>query len=320
MIELAHTSRIYVITPFRYETGGTEALHQLAHKLNLFGCNCLTIYKETAYGPILCDGTPNSFKRHYLIREADRIDDIERNVVVVPEIWTRLLNGFKRIRKCIWWLSVDNNLNSPFGEFDQWSDDILHLFQSNYAKNYAESKNGKGYYLGEYIHRDFISITIEIQNKENIVLYNPAKGLKVAQKIMNKIKNEPIKFIALQAFDRSQLKGLFERSKVYIDFGHHPGMDRIPREAVVNGCCIIVGRNGAARFYDDVPVLEKYRLDDTSIDDICRVIRECVYDYEKQVADFSDYVEFVKNQELRMEIDLRSIFKKAATSETLFEF
>lgn len=157
-----------------------------------------------------------------------------------------------------------------------------------------------------------------INHLSNVLLYNPAKGLQVTKKILRRVKDNHIKFIALKGFDRRQLKELFNKSRVYIDFGHHPGMDRIPREAVVNGCCVIVGSNGAAKFYDDVPVPEKYRLDNTSIDDICRTIKECVYNYERQVSDFTDYVEFVKNQELRMEIDIQSIFKKPATSRDIF--
>ena len=45
-----------------------------------------------------------------------------------------------------------------------------------------------------------------------------------------------------------QVVDLMSESKVYIDFGNHPGKDRIPREAVINGCCVITGVRGSARF------------------------------------------------------------------------
>ena len=33
--------------------------------------------------------------------------------------------------------------------------------------------------------------------------------------------------------------------QVYIDFGHHPGQDRLPREAVQCGCVVITGTRGS---------------------------------------------------------------------------
>jgi len=33
--------------------------------------------------------------------------------------------------------------------------------------------------------------------------------------------------------------------QVYIDFGHHPGQDRLPREAVQCGCVVITGKRGS---------------------------------------------------------------------------
>jgi len=42
--------------------------------------------------------------------------------------------------------------------------------------------------------------------------------------------------------------------KLYVDFGKHPGKDRMPREAAVHGCCIITGRRGAAGNPFDIPI------------------------------------------------------------------
>ena len=37
-----------------------------------------------------------------------------------------------------------------------------------------------------------------------------------------------------------------------VDLGHHPGKDRLPREAALAGCVTVVGRAGAAVFADEV--------------------------------------------------------------------
>ena len=40
-----------------------------------------------------------------------------------------------------------------------------------------------------------------------------------------------------------------------MDFGFHPGQDRLPREAALLKNCIITNREGSAAFYKDVPIL-----------------------------------------------------------------
>ena len=62
----------------------------------------------------------------------------------------------------------------------------------------------------------------------------------------------------------SQVADLFASAKIYIDFGHHPGKDRLPREAAMAGCCVITGRHGSARYFDDVSIPDEYKLDDLS--------------------------------------------------------
>ena len=88
-----------------------------------------------------------------------------------------------------------------------------------------------------------------------------------------------------------QMRDVLETSKVYIDFGHHPGKDRIPREAAVSGCCVLTGLRGSARFYQDVPIPEAYKYEDVigSIPDIVRQIKSCITDYERHYADFEEY-------------------------------
>ena len=57
-----------------------------------------------------------------------------------------------------------------------------------------------------------------------------------------------------------EVQELFKKSKVYIDFGYHPGKDRIPREAAVNDCCIITNREGSAKNNIDIPIFDKYKF------------------------------------------------------------
>ncbi|MEW6054239.1 MAG: glycosyltransferase [Nitrospirota bacterium] len=315
-IILQHNSKIYIVIPFKSETGGPEALHQLSHKFNILGYNCYVAYKESAFGDILCNGKPSSrIYDQYITRETVHIEDQKDNILIVPEVWTQLLDKFSKIRKCIWWLSVDNNLRSSEGKFSNWSDsNIYHLCQSNFAQNYVENNGGRNFYLGEYLNHLFLDRNIRVAHRKNIVLFNPAKGLETTVQIINNCKNNSIEFIPLKGFNTSQLVHLYNMSKVYIDFGNHPGMDRIPRETASNGCCVIVGKIGAANYYNDMPIPEEYKFDFSNINSICSKIKECIDNYDVKIMDFDGYRKFIKNQENKMEEDIGKIFiKKMAT-------
>ncbi len=38
------------------------------------------------------------------------------------------------------------------------------------------------------------------------------------------------------------------KAKLYIDFGYHPGKERMPREACLLDCCLIIGKDGSAKY------------------------------------------------------------------------
>lgn len=52
-----------------------------------------------------------------------------------------------------------------------------------------------------------------------------------------------------------------DESMIYIDFGEHPGKDRIPREAAMRDLIVITGRDGAAVNDVDVSIPKKYKID-----------------------------------------------------------
>jgi hypothetical protein len=82
-------------------------------------------------------------------------------------------------------------------------------------------------------------------------------------------------------------------SKLYIDFGNHPGKDRFPREAVLCGCCLITGRRGAADNDVDIPIDSKYKFKDEldNIPTISEAIQDIMLNYNQRRNDFSAYCE-----------------------------
>jgi hypothetical protein len=70
----------------------------------------------------------------------------------------------------------------------------------------------------------------------------------------------------LQGYNREQLAEIFLSSKIYIDFGHHPGKDRLPREAAIHGCCVITGKNGSAQNSIDVNIPQECKFNERAPD------------------------------------------------------
>ena len=186
-----------------------------------------------------------------------------------------------------------------------------HLCQSHYAYNFlikAELTAETLFYLSDFLAEDFLKIQPSLSRKENIVAYNPAKGFKFTQKIIK--AGSGITFVPLVNMSRDQIIDTLHSAKVYIDFGHHPGKDRIPREAAILGCCVITGNSGSAASYLDVPIPDEYKYDDREehIHRIIYKIKECLNNYQERYKDFEHYRRVIKAEPSKFTEDLKNIF------------
>ncbi len=184
----------------------------------------------------------------------------------------------------------------------------LHLFQSYYASHFLKNTgilNSKKVYLSDYINDLYIdkSAVALKHPRENIVLYNPKKGLNFTKKIIEKSPSW-IKWVPLINMSNDEVYQNLISGKVYIDFGNHPGKDRFPREAAISGCCILTDRKGAAAYQKDVPILEKYKFNDNkkNIPNIVNQIEYCLNNYQEAIKDFDSYRDFIRQE--------KDIFKK----------
>jgi hypothetical protein len=164
--------------------------------------------------------------------------------------------------------------------------------------------------LSDYLNNRFIESNFDPKVKDNIVVYYPTKGLFFTKKIIRLCPS--IKFIAIQNMTRNEVISLLKRAKVYIDFGNHPGKDRIPREAAILGCCVIVAKRGSAKFAEDVPISEEYKFEDVNnnISNILYKIRDCLDNYERRYSDFDNYRKVIRKEPEKFVNDLNQIFVK----------
>jgi hypothetical protein len=188
-----------------------------------------------------------------------------------------------------------------------------HFAQSYYAFKHLEEKGvekNKIFYLSDYLNENFLKTQTDLSKKENIVAYNPQKGFLFTKKIMKHGKD--IKFVPLINMTREEVIKILQRAKVYIDFGNHPGKDRIPREAAILGCCVITGKRGSAAFFEDVPIPDEYKFEDKeeNIPKIIEKIKDCFKNFEERYKDFEYYRNIIKNEPKKFLEDLKKIFVK----------
>jgi hypothetical protein len=97
-------------------------------------------------------------------------------------------------------------------------------------------------------------------SKKALVAFNGVKGADLVQPLEVILKNE-IEFVPLKGLNEKEISDIFAKSDLYLDFGHLPGKDRLPREALKQGCPILISKFGAGENDIDFRISEDYKLD-----------------------------------------------------------
>lgn len=318
--------KIYVATLFGHTTGGVELTHQLVDHLRTKGADSYIVYMKD--NRVSADQTITQEYRCYNIQTTNHIEDNTENLLILPEIFFDQIYNYVNIKIGCWWMSVDNYYSNAsladklvfkpslakwykvltryvkyperrnrisIKELQKQKSRIYHFYQSSYAQMHLYSKGfDRVIPLSDYINTDFIDC--KNAEKKDMVLYNPSKGYKFTKKIINTLPD--VKFVPLKNLNRKQLSSLFAAAKLYIDFGHFPGKDRLPREAVTSGCCIISSTEGGAFFYEDLPIDRKYKIKrkSSNLPVIANRIKYILEHYDECCRDFDYYRSQVLNE------------------------
>ncbi len=335
------SNKVFVMCPAKHKTGGTELSHQLVHMINMHGGSAEIAYFRLKKDD--CEYINPAFKEYvssYVM--VDEIYDMRDIVVVIPEPKSEEVAKFKHATIYLWWMSVDYYYNgwnlklrtAEYGPIRGTAQILakaalclfkkkpkylslskmnrvkLHLVQSEYAYYFLKN-NGiiNIEFLSDYINDEYVERSSEcaIGNKENLIIYNPKKGLRFTKRIIK--ANKDLTFLPLINMNNCQVEDCMKRAKVYIDFGPHPGKDRMPREAVLMFCCILTGKRGSAA-YDDVLIPEEYKFQDKN-KNICHIssqIRHLLANYSEEVHKYIDYRDRTKNEKDVFEKEVIRIF------------
>lgn len=296
----------YIIAaPGDTATGGPELCHQFAHSLIKMGIEAHIYYYKTGGRQARA---PKEFE-HYNVPSVNGLHGCD--VLVVPEIRTDLLRKSKAKYKVVWWQSINNYYKyflvgtslkrrllgkNILTLKDFLHNEYIHLAQSYYAELHLETLGVKNIFpLKDYLSDEFNQLEKPIR-RENRVLYNPKKGAHIYDVLLPRLKDK-FEFVPLQGYTRNELINLMLSSKVYLDLGEHPGMDRMPREAMLCGCIPICRMSGSAANFKDVPVPGSLKIE-RNVDAISleRVLTESLDNYENILPSMGGYIDFIKSQ------------------------
>ena len=275
---------IVVLCPEGVVTGGPEALHQLVDMANQVRPGSAFICYTPFEGSFKKNEAYDSYNAPTVLRENIPLDA----VIVIPEIFPELVFEFDQ-RCVLWWLSVDNFPREHEGILSHF---CLHAVQCEYARAHLRiAYQLESVMLSDYIHFEFT--TPGEHPRQKAVAVNPRKGADLIEDFRSKNPNIPV--VVLENLNRLQLRDALGEATVFVDFGHHPGKDRLPREATLQNVVVYVRRAGAAQFSRDVPLSDEYLFDDHL--DLAAKVHRVFNDYQNHLECQSAYRHHVLSQQ-----------------------
>jgi hypothetical protein len=287
---LKHMKRATFLCP-AVTTGGPEAIHQVAQVFNRHGVPsdiayyggggsvtvregrldvvppednpCTTAY--AAYDPVTCRGA--LLRPHHLI--------------VLPEVLAGHSGGFGRAAVAIWWLSVDNSpvaTDAALQVAVRADSAVKHLHQSAYAADFVRRLGVRSLPLGDFTTAEFTADPPTGPGPDQAIAYNPAKGADLAAEFF--AAHPELADVPVQGMSRAATAALFRQTMLYVDFGHLPGKDRLPREAAASGSIVFLHDRGAGHHAEDFPVPDffRFRTEDVASGELHRRVRAVLDD------------------------------------------
>ena len=178
--------------------------------------------------------------------------------------------------------------------------DINFFAQSFYGQGFVRQVLGK--------HAPIITDPIRIvdvpsvKRERNVVLYNKVKSWSLIPDVMKKMPD--VEFRAIEGMSYNHVVEALSTATVYLELGHLPGRDRMPREAAHFGTPVVCLARGAGYCWQDVPLPVEYRVayregwSDQAVIAIRRVLNEP----QQAALDQAGYREWVGGERERYEL------------------
>lgn len=236
-----------------------------------------------------------------------------RSILKIP---FNLINLFNKISKNAFGnLSLPRYLKFiylmyPFSNTVKLEDMSVNFSQSEYQYKVLKTKKVNSLLLTDYIRDEYFEAEskILIKNKKNMICYNPRKSSSFMKKIIR--DNSNIKFIPLIDYNMNELIKILSESKIYMDFGFHPGADHLPREAAILKNCVITNKEGSAFYFDSLSINKEFKFEEKkkNLIEIKKKILHIFENFEDENSKFDNYRIKLNNQKKNFSNQVKSIF------------
>jgi len=249
--------RIHIVCPSDEVTGSAESLHQFGRAAATLGWDA-----RIAYGGDPIFGAVASAFRSYGLRNDQDVADEPDVLVLAAHTDVSAVTHLTQARKLIWWLRLDE-IATDVNEAALAVPDAVHLAQSEHARSFLAARGVEASVVGDYVPAAFIARATALipAAKLDTVLYNPDPSDRFTPRLIE-ASTGVLQWVPVSGLGRDEVAELMAYSKVYVDFGAHPGRTRLPREALAAGCVVVTGRRGAASNGTDLPLPEGFAFDD----------------------------------------------------------
>ncbi len=273
------------------KTGGPEALHQLGYQIARHGGVARMVYyaphsRIEVDGDLLrCHAEASPMPAHFAQYQPQVLRETRmgpNTLMVFPEPLSKLAaDADKGYQRAVWWLSLDNALPQNQDLLDGearrglFADaGLIHFYQSDYARQFLAANGAAQYFpLSDYtdpqfVHRSLVTSDVApIEARRDVVCFFPNKGAERAARFQAGAAalRHRIDFVPIRDMTKAQVRETLFGARIYLDFGHHPGKDRVPREAAIAGAVVLLHAAGAANCFLDHPLPAAYRFSEDDI-------------------------------------------------------
>jgi hypothetical protein len=318
------------------KTGGPEALHQLGHRIACHGGTAHMVYYapfsriEVEDGILRCHADGSPMPAHFAQYHPQVLTEARLGpgtLVIFPEPLSHLAAASDvSYQRALWWLSLDNGLpqNPGLAEEDYrrrfFADPgLAHFYQSDYARDYLrDSKSVRYHPLSDYTDQDFIHRSLiasenpPIGARGNTICFFPNKGADLAARFIEARPafRSDVAFVPIGGMSKAQVRDTLFGARLYIDFGHHPGKDRVPREAAIAGAVVLLRAAGAAKHFLDHPLPAEYLFteDDVASGALYRKVEAILADPDRHFANQRFYRDAILLERERFDLEVRAFF------------
>ncbi len=266
--------KLQIVSPAGAQSGGPESLHNLASLAKRLGFDVEMVYFPFREGYQV----PDRYV-HYQV-PVSTLKDQSDVAVILPEVFCMQAFKLKNAKPMIWWLSVDFFERIKYYSFRdkvryflmalrgerplrgvKALRGITHITKAAYDRAFLNKNGINGLQLAGPISNTYLQkdLAKAEQQRRDVILYSPRRDTKAAPALIAQFPE--YEFVPLTGLNEEGLKDIYGSSKLYIDFGNHPGKERMPREAAACGCCVVTGLLGSAANDEDVPIPRRFKLD-----------------------------------------------------------